>query len=121
MINEITCYTISNRVTSRFFNAINLNAKPDVMQIYDWDRHSINKKKGVHKKETFLVFRHRQNKCWSATRKYCKPERYMMLLHVSYSRFFGICSSLFFSLANYNVMNIEKQKAVLLLSVIDFA
>lgn len=59
MINEITCYTFSNRVTSRFFNAINLNAKPDVMQIYDWDRHSINKKKGVHKRETFLVFRHK--------------------------------------------------------------
>lgn len=54
MINEITCYTFSNRVTSRFFNAINLNAKPDVMQIYDWDRHSINKKKEFTREKHFL-------------------------------------------------------------------
>lgn len=53
MINEITCYTFSNRVTSRFFNAINLNAKPDVMQIYDWDRHSINKKKEFTREKHF--------------------------------------------------------------------
>lgn len=34
MIKEITCYTFSNRVTSRFYNAKILNAKPDanVMQ-----------------------------------------------------------------------------------------
>lgn len=29
MIKEITCYTFSNRVTSRFYNAKFLNATPD--------------------------------------------------------------------------------------------